>query len=270
MKSGRELGMMTMIEKKVKWSPLLVAFFVFALVFSGIPDPQTASAATQATYYVSPYGSDANPGTLAAPFQTVQHARDVVRTVNTNMTGDIYVYLRGGNYPVSSSIQFTPSDSGTNGFHVIYTAYPNETPVLNGGVQVTGWTQYSGNIWKAPLNRSNKLRALYVNDKRAVMDSITIHSAGCYGTYSVTAGQADWAWESGSECDGAQYSLTDLPAVSLNQNDVEIQTQTPRTTAIVGVRQITTSSDGSHRVALFQQPGAAIAQIKQEAATTKS
>lgn len=32
-----------------------------------------------------------------------------------------------------------------------------------------------------------------------------INSAGCYGSYAVTAGQAPWAWESGSQCDGAKY-----------------------------------------------------------------
>ncbi|AZQ33079.1 right-handed parallel beta-helix repeat-containing protein [Streptomyces cyaneochromogenes] len=219
-----------------------------------------ASAATQATYYVAPDGSDTNAGTISAPFKTLRHARDVVRTVNDDMTGDINVYLRGGNYPVSSTIDFTSADSGTNGHRVVYAAYQNEKPVLNGGVPVTGWTQHSGNIWKASLDRDDKLRALYVDGKRAQMASKTIDSAGCQGTYSVTAGQAPWAWESGSHCDGAKYSLSDLPAIAANQDDVEIKSATTWTTAIVGVRQITTSSDGANRVAQFQQPGAAIAQ----------
>jgi hypothetical protein len=140
----------------------------------------------------------------------------------------------------------------------MYSAYQNETPVLNGGVQVTGWTQHGGNIWKAPLTRGNKLRALYVNDKRAVMATKTINSQGCYGTYNVTAGQAPWALESGSQCDGARYSTADLPVISRNPEDVEIETATTWQTSIVGVRQVT--SDGANRVALFQQPGAAIAQ----------
>ncbi|KOV82500.1 carbohydrate-binding protein [Nocardia sp. NRRL S-836] len=219
-----------------------------------------ASAAVQETFYVAPDGNDANPGTITAPFRTLPRARDAVRTVNANMSGDIQVYLRGGNYPVSSTIDFTPSDSGTNGYRVLYSAYQNETPVLSGGVQVTGWTQHGGNIWKAPLSRATKLRALYVNDKRAFMATKTISSQGCYGTYTVTAGQAPWAWESGSQCDGAKYGLGDLPAISRNADDIEIETATTWTTAIAGVRQITTSSDGASRVALFQQPGAAIAQ----------
>lgn len=132
--------------------------------------------------------------------------------------------LRGGNYPISTTIEFTPSDSGTNGYRISYQAYPGETPVLNGGLQVTGWTQQSGNIWKAPLNRTNKLRSLYVNDKRAFMASKTVDSIGCFGTYSITAGQANWAWESGSQCDGAQYSLSDFPAIASNQDDLETRT----------------------------------------------
>ena len=244
----------------VRKASAALALAVSAALLAPLTMPTPASAATQATYYVAPNGDDTNAGTIAAPFKTLQHARDVVRTVDSNMTGDINVYLRGGNYPVSSTIDFTSADSGTSGHRIVYAAYPGEKPVLNGGVQVTGWTQHSGNIWQATLNRDDKLRALYVNDKRAVMASKTINSAGCYGTYTVTAGQAPWAWESGSQCDGAKYSLSDLPAIAGNQDDVEIESATTWTTAIVGVRQITTSTNGANRVALFQEPGAAIAQ----------
>jgi hypothetical protein len=201
----------------------VIAMACSAALLTSLTTPTPASAATQATYYVAPDGDDANAGTITAPFKTLQHARDVVRTVNGDMTGDITVYLRGGDYPVSSTIDFTSADSGTNGHRVVYAAYQNEKPVLDGGVQVTGWTQHSGNIWKATLNRNIKLRSLYVNGKRAQMASKTINSAGCYGTYTVTAGQAPWAWESGSQCDGAKYSLSDLPAIGSNQDDVEIQ-----------------------------------------------
>ncbi len=240
------------------WSLVTIAVLVSAALTASVAYQMPATAATQATYYVAPNGNDANVGTITSPWRTLQRARDVVRTVNANMTGDIYVYLRGGNYPVNSTIEFGPGDSGTNGYRIIYAAYPNETPVLNGGVQVTGWTQHSGNIWKAPLDRANKLRTLYVNDKRAFMASKTVNSAGCHGTYNITAGQAAWAWESGSQCDGARYSLSDFPAIARNQDDIEIETGTTWTTAIVGVRQVT--SDGANRIALFQQPGAAIAQ----------
>ena len=137
-----------------------------------------ASAARAVSFYVSPTGSDDNPGTLAAPFKTITKARDAVRTVNTAMTEDIHVVLRGGNYPVASPIEFTPADGGKGSYRVIYEAYPNETPVLNGGVQVTDWTQVNGNVWKATLDRSTKLRSLIVNDKRAYMTKKTVTSKG--------------------------------------------------------------------------------------------
>jgi len=44
-------------------------------------------------------------------------------------------------------------------------AYPGETPVLSGATKVTGWTRHNGNIYKAKLNRSTKLRNLYVMTK---------------------------------------------------------------------------------------------------------
>src|SRR4051794_4136503 len=247
-------GAISTVGKSLLAAAMVISATSMVAATTGTP----AMAATQATYYVAPNGDDNNPGTVTSPFRTLPHARDVVRTANANMTGDIYVYLRGGTYPVSSTIEFGPGDSGTNGHRVIYAAYPNETPVLEGGVQVTGWTQQSGNIWKAPLDRADKLRTLYVNDKRAYMAAKTINSAGCYGTYTITAGQAPWAWESGSQCAGAKYSTGDFPAIGSNQDDIEIETATTWTSAIVGVRQVIT--DGGNRVALFQQPGAAIAQ----------
>jgi hypothetical protein len=69
-----------------------------------------------------------NPGTIDEPLQTIIKVRDVVPTVNSNMTGDIYVYLRGEDYRITSTITFGPEDSGTNGYRIYYQAYQGETP----------------------------------------------------------------------------------------------------------------------------------------------
>jgi len=58
--------------------------------------PKDADAAT---YYVSPSGSNSNPGTLAAPFATLQKAHDVA------VAGDT-IWVRGGTY--TPSAQTTP------------------------------------------------------------------------------------------------------------------------------------------------------------------
>src|SRR5436190_23868057 len=116
--------------------------------------PAARSLTTQASYYVSPSGSDTNPGTLASPFLTITKARDVVRTINSSMTGDIYVYLRAGTYNITSTIAFAPQDSGTNGYRVYYQSYTGETPVLNGATTVTGRSQHSRSTHKATVTRS--------------------------------------------------------------------------------------------------------------------
>ena len=221
--------------------------------------PMVVSAATQAVYYVSPAGSDSNPGTIDEPFMTITKARDVVRTINKNMTGDIYVYLRGGDYRLTSTISFGPEDSGTNGFRIFYQAYQGETPVLNGATKVTGWTQHSGNIYKATLNRNTKLRYLFVNDKRAQMTKKTVKGQGGYGTYSVTKGQASWAWTSGSNSDGVKYNASDVPEIASNKDDLEIVNGSTWNENIVCTRDVITS--GSSRVLLLQQPYGAIAQL---------
>ena len=135
--------------------PLIVLVAVVAGVFAEV---RQAHAAVQATYYVSPSGSDSNAGTVI-PFQTLTKAQSVVRTINSNMTGDIDVYLRGGTYPISSTVAFSPQDSGTNGYTIYYQAYPGETPILSAGTSVTGWTQYSGSTTKHTLSRTTTCAA---------------------------------------------------------------------------------------------------------------
>jgi hypothetical protein len=220
----------------------------------------TGVAAGQATYFVAPDGSDNNPGTLEAPFQTLGKARNSVRSINANMSDDIYVYLRGGTYRIESAITFGSADSGTGGHTVHYRAYPGEVPVLNGATQVTGWTLATGGIYKAALNRSTKLRNLYVNDKRASMTNKTVTSKGGSGTYSVTAGQAAWAWASGSGSDGIKYATSDVPAIASNKDDLEIVNGTTWNENIVCTRDVVTTSDG-YRGLLLQQPYGVIAQL---------
>lgn len=153
------------------------------LVLTSILPMTIVSAVTQATYYVSPAGSDSNPGTLALPFKSIGKARDVVRTINGNMTGDIIVYLRGGLYTLSQTLSFNELDSGTNGYNVIYKAYSDEEPIISGGQKVTGWTQVPGtNQWKASNININYIRELYVNGNRAqrARSSTTVSGTGWY------------------------------------------------------------------------------------------
>ena len=212
----------------------------------------------QAVFFVAPDGSDSGDGSLGAPFATLEKARDEVRKINGNMTGDIVVYLRGGDYRLTEAVEFDTRDSGTGGFTVRYEAYDNEVPVINGAQKVTGWTKYNDKLWSAPLDRDIKLRNLYVNDKRANMGSVQVQAKGGYGDYNITAGQADWAWDSGKKSDGIVYDAGSMPRITSNFDDLEVVNGTTWNENIVCSRDI--KYDGGSMILLMQQPYGAIAQ----------
>jgi len=82
-----------------------------------------------ATYYVSPTGSDAGPGTEAAPWRTIRKAADTVTPGDT-------AFIRTGTYHE----QVVPLNSGTDGAWITYAAYPGETATVDGaGVDVPEW-----------------------------------------------------------------------------------------------------------------------------------
>jgi hypothetical protein len=75
---------------------------------------------------------------------------------------------------------------------------------------------------------------------------------------TVTAGQAPWAWQSGTAADGIRYNISDLPRITRNPTDVEIENLVTWNTNFVCVREITT--EGDKYVFKLQQPYGAIAQ----------
>ena len=121
----------------------------------------------QAEFYVDPnLGLAGNAGALQSPFATIEEARDTVRTINSEMTGDIIVYLRGGIYQLDQAITLNAEDSGNNGFRIIYRNYPHEEPIIEGGSRITGWTSVGDGIFSAPVGDREFLQ-LYVNNQTA-------------------------------------------------------------------------------------------------------
>jgi uncharacterized protein YjdB len=128
------------------------------------------SRTVQRSFYVSPLGSDANAGTLQAPFLTLGKAQEAVRAHNAGMTGDIVVYLREGVYVLENTLELDDRDSGTNGYFVRYRSYPGEKATISGGSQVTGWQLADGErqIYKAFVGIGKQSRQLFVDGVRAV------------------------------------------------------------------------------------------------------
>jgi hypothetical protein len=116
-------------------------------------------------FHASPTGQG-NTCTLKEPC-SLSAARDKVRSVNTGMTGDIVVYLRGGTFTLTKTLTFGPEDAGSNGHYVIYRAYQDEEPHFSGGQQITGWIDLGDGIYQAPVTVA-PFRQLYVNGQRAI------------------------------------------------------------------------------------------------------
>lgn len=91
--------------------------------------------------YVSPSGSDSNPGTISQPLLTVTAARDAVRLLPKS--SPINIILRAGTYNQSSTLVLGSTDSGADGNPVTYKAFTNETVNLIGGVALTNFLPVS-------------------------------------------------------------------------------------------------------------------------------
>jgi hypothetical protein len=109
-----------------------------------------ASAETE--LFVAPNGDDANAGTEAAPFATLDRARQAVRDrIEAGLEGDVRIEIAGGRYVLDQAVGFGPADSPPNGHLVTYAAAPGETPRFTGGRRITDWNQQSDGTWRATL-----------------------------------------------------------------------------------------------------------------------
>ena len=78
-------------------------------------------------FFVSPSGSNTNPGTQALPWKTLQYA------VSQLVAGDT-LYAMTGTYAETVSI----NASGTSASPITVTAYPGQSPVIDGSTVVVG------------------------------------------------------------------------------------------------------------------------------------
>lgn len=192
-------------------------------------------------FHVAVNGNDSNPGTADQPFASVEHARDVVRTLSPNMQGPIVVYLQDGTYFVNQPIQFGLEDSGQNGYDIIYRAANGASPVLSGGILVAGWHLDSGGaIWKTTLPDVKGFRQLYVNGVRAQR---------AYAPQGVTG--IKWAKGDTSDQDGIVVAGGQVPALARPQ-DLELHWIYDWRDMRLPVRSIQDNADGTKTIWMRQ------------------
>jgi hypothetical protein len=181
------------------------AAFVLAAALVLAPFVASSAAASAATvrFWVSPRGSDSAAGTKAAPFKTLAHAQEQVRTaLRRQPHANIVVLLRGGTYRLQQPLKLTWRDSGRSGHTVAYRAHEGERPLISGAVRVPGsaWKPYgSSGIWRAKVGKLSS-RELYVNGRRATRAQTTEYPAGFRP-----------AWNGGGPSGGIEYLPTLQP-----------------------------------------------------------
>ena len=90
------------------------------------------------TAYVSPSGNDNNPGNLAQPYRTIQKCATTVTSGGT-------CFILAGDYGET----VTPNSG------ITIAPYQNQVVTVDGTNQVTGWTLFSGNIYRAAVTLSS-------------------------------------------------------------------------------------------------------------------
>lgn len=100
--------------------------------------------AQAANFHVATNGSDANPGTRAAPFRTIQHAADRAQP------GDV-ITVHAGTYRERIS---PPRGGASRAKPIVYEAAPGEQVVITGSEEVKNWVMARGDAWKTTIPNS--------------------------------------------------------------------------------------------------------------------
>ena len=233
--------------------------------------PVTDARTISATIYVdATTGSDANgDGTQGKPYATIEKAKEAVRGLDKS-SGDIVVEIADGFYALDDTIVFDENDSGNENCTIYYQAAPGAEPVISGGeildtqwevAEDVDWLEDGLKAYKTTLVRDEKLRAIYVNGERASMTRRSGRPLRAVGNYSVTEGQADWAWRSGSGQKTGNVFSKDfgLSADTPNPQNIELESGSTWVKAIVCADTLEKTAEGDTQVN-FQMPYAAIAQ----------
>lgn len=173
----------------------------------------TQAQAEPQTFYIAPppVGDDTHEGSERAPFATLDQARLAVRAYLAahNLDRDLVVEFRAGTYELPAPVRFESTDSGKDGFSVVYRAETNASVVLSGGRRIAEWTPEAKGDYRAAIGADVDFRQLWVNGRRAIR------------ARTPNAGQM-FTLESEKQADGFDLRTAQLAGVKLRPNEVEI------------------------------------------------
>jgi len=130
--------------------------------------------------YVSPFGNDANHGTLLKPLKSFQQAvNNLVSLRKDDPLSPVTVFFRGGTYQITYPINIPASASGTKNVPIVLKAYQHEKPIFTGGINLIHWTKLTDKkvLQRIPHYSRNKI---WVTDlkKMGIVDYGSLIEAG--------------------------------------------------------------------------------------------
>jgi len=132
-----------MIFNRLRYAGMLILWFL-----------AEAGSVNAKQIWVSPSGSDSNPGTREKPLATIlmaqRQARELRRLNDPSLNEGIQIILKGGTYRLDEPLLFRPEDSGTVESAFSFEAAAGEEPVISGGIPVTNWEKPAGQIAGLP------------------------------------------------------------------------------------------------------------------------
>lgn len=160
-----------------------------------------APAASAKDLYVSPSGSDENPGTEVRPFATLARARDAIRVLKAGggIQEPVTVFVRQGAYALAQTLALGSEDSGAPAAPIVYRACENEKPVLLGGRNIVGFTAHRQAVLKADVSALGMENA---GIRLLVFDGQRQELARYPNSNPQAVGGGDWAY-----VDGTRYSM---------------------------------------------------------------
>ena len=210
-------------------------------------------------FYVSPGGNDDNAGSKEAPFQTIKRAADEVQRWNSDMKGDIIIFLREGVYQQTETLELDQRISGTNGYSAIFKAYQDENVVISGGIEVTDWKPLDdgSGIYYATVEQDIETRQLYINGEAATRARSESGLPG--STYDRCTSPDQEVGHTTTATEMAEWK---------NQSDIEMVYKQNWTNPRCPVEKITLSEDGTKAEIQMQQPAYYYCRNKMSTSTT--
>jgi hypothetical protein len=131
-------------------------------------------AVLAAEFHVAPNGSDSNSGTARKPFATLEKARDAARQ---NNEANKRIILAPGRYFLAEPLRLDERDSG-----VVWQGEGDKAAAeIYGGLPVTGWERWKGDIWRAPVPPGKRFFNLIVDGQPATMAQVPKKGSGFGG-----------------------------------------------------------------------------------------